>query len=215
MEQVQQGSKFGKWTAVEKTGRHWTVRCECGAISRALAFDLRSKKTTMCRACKYSLTRGVRRPEVATHGMADSPTQWVWSDMKRRCENPSRRGYANYGGRGIRVCDRWLHGDGVRNGFACFLADMGARPSSNHQIDRIDNDGDYTPENCRWVHRNGQNYNKRNTYRFTVFGCEHTLESAELAFGISRKTIYHRIHINGMDPERAVTQPLRGKRHYG
>lgn len=212
MRQIQVGSKFGKWTAIEKDGRQWIVRCECGAASRALPFDLRAGKTTMCRACKHSALRGVRRPSVTKHGMADSPTQWVWSDMKRRCLRPHARGYANYGGRGISVCERWVHGDGVRNGFECFLADMGARPSGDYQIDRIDNDGDYTPENCRWIHRNGQNYNKRTTFHFTAFGCRHTLESAELAFGIPRQTIYHRIHIGRMDPERAVTQPLRVRR---
>jgi hypothetical protein len=188
------------------------IRCQCGAESRALPFDLRTGKSTMCRACKYELRRGQKRPEITLHGLSDTPTQWVWSDMKRRCLSPGRRGYENYGGRGIRVCSRWLTGDGTRNGFECFISDMGARPSRNHQIDRLDNDGDYTPENCRWIHRDGQNYNKRNTYRLKAFGVEHTLESAEEAFGIPRSVIWRRIEYGGRTAEQAVTQPLRRTR---
>jgi hypothetical protein len=143
------------------------------------------------------------------HGLSDSPTQWVWSDMKRRCYSPHRRGYENYGARGIRVCDRWLHGDGARSGLECFIADLGARPSAGHQLDRIDNDGDYTPENCRWALRSEQDYNKRNTFRFSAFGREWTAAEAERHFGIRRQLIAHRIKVYGMDPERAVTKPAR------
>lgn len=185
-------------------------RCDCGAMSQALPYDLRSGKTTMCRACKAVAKRGKPRPEVTTHGMADTPTQQVWTDMKRRCLSPHRRGYANYGGRGIKVCDRWVNGDGERSGFHCFLADMGPRPSLQHQIDREDNDGDYTPSNCRWLLKSSQDYNKRNTFRFTAFGREYTLIEAEQAFGLPRQRIWHRISVNGMEPEAAVTKPLRG-----
>ena len=86
---------------------------------------------------------------------------------------------------------------------------MKERPSKNHQIDRKDNDGDYTPENCQWVEKSAQNYNKRNTFRFTVFGEEITLIEAELKFGINRNTLYHRLTIRKMNPEKAVTMPIR------
>jgi hypothetical protein len=202
-------NRFGKWVVFGQDGRHRLVRCDCGAESRALPYDLRVGKTTMCRACKYEEKRGQKRPDLAVHGLADSPTQWVWSDMKRRCYSPDRRGYENYGGRGIKVCDRWITGEGSSGGFACFLADMGERPSAEHQIDRIDNDGDYTPDNCQWVQRNAQNYNKRNTFRFTAFGKELTVEDAEAMSGIPRRTIWHRINVNKMSPEVAMTKPVR------
>lgn len=144
------------------------------------------------------------------HGFADSPTQCVWSDMKRRCLNPNRRGYENYGGRGITVCDRWVSGEDGKGGFECFLEDMGPRPSTAHQIDRRDNDGPYCKGNCRWVRKSAQNYNKRNTFRFVAFGKSMTLKQASDRFDMPMDAIYQRLR-RGFIPEDAVTRPLGDK----
>lgn len=98
------------------------------------------------------------------HGMSGTPEYWAWRDMKKRCLNPHSHEFINYGGRGIRVCDRWL------NSFAAFLVDVGRRPSPKHSIDRIENDGNYEPGNCRWATVREQLANRRTTSWVTFRG---------------------------------------------
>lgn len=127
---------------------------------------------------------------------------YIWSDMKRRCLKKHHKAYKNYGARGISVCDRWLS-------FESFLFDMGYRPE-NKSMDRIDNDGDYSPENCRWVDRKTQNNNRR-MCRMISFGNRYfTLkqiwEKYPKHIGVTYRSFHRRIS-NGCSLEKALFTP--------
>lgn len=134
------GQRFGRLTAIQfshfdKSGTHWLFRCDCGSEKVIKGNVVRRGNSTSC-GCLW-------RPHSHKLKGIASPTYVVWMGMKARCGNPKATDYHLYGGRGIKVCQRWLK-------FPGFLEDMGVRPEGT-QLDRIDNDKGYSQDNCRWV----------------------------------------------------------------
>lgn len=129
-----------------------------------------------------------------------SPEYACWKNLRRRCCDPNNRQYPDYGGRGISVCARWYFS------FENFYEDMGPRPSPDHSIERIENNGNYEPGNCKWATRAEQNRNRRNTH-FVMLGDERLcLAEAVRVVGLDRSTIRRRLK-RGWDMDRALTTP--------
>lgn len=130
--------------------------------------------------------------------MSTSPEYAVWNEMIARCTRPSSKGWQLYGGRGIKVCERWQK-------FVAFIEDMGPRPGPRYTVERVDNSGNYTPENCRWATFTEQARNTRKNRTLTAFGQTRTIaEWAEIT-GLKYMTLYQRVATYGWDTERALT----------
>lgn len=132
------------------------------------------------------------------HGQTRSPEWRAWTAMRRRCYGVNQPGWADYGARGITVCDRWL-GD---SGFENFLSDMGKKPSTTHQLDRINVDKGYSPENCRWTTKAEQNRNQRKTVWCLVDGVKMCLSEAARAVGMMPNALFQRMYRGKALPER-------------
>lgn len=190
------GQVFGRLTVLRFShtdNRHavWTCRCSCGRFIDVPANRLQSGNTRSCGCLSVDASKA-RNPRIfIKHGHARkgrlTPEYTAWMRMNQRCGNENNPKYPDYGGRGIRVCDRW------RDSFAAFLADMGPRPSANHSIDRIDVNGDYEPKNCRWATLKQQARNKRNTRLVEHEGQAKTLAEWAEVTGINSGTIHDRI----------------------
>lgn len=154
--------------------------------------DLKKGHTSSC-GC-------LRRETLRTHGLSRSvPEYCVWECMIARCRNPSRSWFHLYGGRGISVCERWLN-------FENFLADMGPRPTPDHSLDRVNNDGNYEPGNCRWATRIEQANNTRINKRVEFEGQTKSVAEWSRLYGLSRGILSSRLRA-GWPTDLAVTTP--------
>ena len=195
------GQRFTRLLAIKLAGRtkggdaKWGCICDCGKIRNVISSNLVNGTTKSC-GC-YSRDMSKR----TIHGLARTNKYKRWNSMKGRCYNKNNKDYKYYGARGIGVCTRW------RNSFENFYADMGERPEGR-SLDRIDNDGDYSPENCRWATQTEQNNNRRDTVMCTLNGKTQSLHSWAKELGIKHITLYKRFK-KGWSAHKTLTTPVK------
>lgn len=177
----------------------WRCRCECGKECEVATKYLTSGRTVSCGCVRAEKASTLAK----THGKSKRPEHKVWKKIRQRCTNESNLSFPNYGGRGIKMCSRWL------NSFEAFIEDMGERPSRDHSIERIDNDGDYEPSNCIWATKDVQSRNTRRTVFVVYRGERHKLCDLCDSRGMRTATVRSRIK-SGWGVERAIDTPIGG-----
>ena len=206
---IEIGQRYGKWTvlrpaATATRGGSWVCQCECGLLREQLRCVLLAGRSTSCKSCSQA-AKMRECPTRLSHGHTragrKTPEYVAWKSMRQRCLDPASNSYPNYGGRGVRVCERWL------DSFEAFLEDVGRRPGKGYSIDRLDSDGHYEPGNVRWATRTEQARNRRSNHRITAAGVTLTMAEWEARNGWRRGVVANRLR-SGWDPARAVTAPL-------
>jgi hypothetical protein len=195
--------KFGRWTVLRTNARRCADRsvmdeclCECGTVRTVRRRSLQTGVSVSCGCSVPDATRAFH----TKHGQSRTRLYGIWHSMKVRCDSNHPR----YGGRGIRVCERW------RESFENFALDMGPRPPGA-TLERKDNDGDYEPSNCRWATWAEQGVNRRNTAFLIVDGVKRSLADCAREYGIKRNVLDMRIKA-GWETERALSFPVRKMR---
>jgi len=186
------GQRFGRLVAVSFDSRGprgralWSFRCDCGTEATKRTDAVLSGQVQSC-GC---LQRESRKLVNTKHGQnpkgGPTPEYRCWQNMMTRCRNQNYEKRHSYGGRGISVCERWEN-------FEAFFADMGQRPSPAHSIDRVDNDGNYEPGNCRWATLAEQTRNRRSNHIITFQGQQMCLKDACALAGQPYKTVWTRV----------------------
>lgn len=201
------GLKSGRLTAIKYIGQNkrganlWQCNCECGGTSVVVASDLRAGTIRSCGCLKKEMTSLTK----TKHHQSGTPLYSVWLGIKDRCLNPKSKQYFNYGGRGITVCDEWLGEYGSTN-FCKWSLDNGYKKGL--ELDRIDVNKGYSPDNCRWVSNSVQANNKRTTRFITYNGKTQSLADWCREYKLPYVTIQGRLS-NNWDFERAITTPIK------
>ena len=200
------GKKFGPLlvlgeVASKEAKGYWEVRCDCGKIATKAANEL-LRKNRPIRGCSHqcAISRSLLASQRTTHGRSGTPLYIAWRNLLDRTQNPKHSAYKNYGGRGIQVCERW------RKGFSFFLLDMGASWQKGLEIDRIDNEQGYSPENCRWATRKENSRNRRSTIYRDGFPLDWREQAKSR--GMKWSTLHYRIQ-HGWSWEKICNTPTQ------
>lgn len=201
------GEKFGRLNVVRFAGKRinslgypvwfWECKCDCGNMVFARGTSIACGESKSCGCFQRDDASRVH----TIHGLSNSPEYKTWTAIRDRCFNPNTEFWRYYGGRGVKVCDRWMD-------FENFFADMGVRPSSKHSIERRNTNGDYEPSNCCWATWVDQSRNRRSNRIITFNGQQKCLAEWSEITGIKTDTIASRIR-NGWSPELALTRPAQ------
>lgn len=191
--------RFGRLTVSSFVGddkhgnKMWQCRCDCGNAKVVRGQHLKAGLIRSC-GCFHDECSAVAN---RTHGKRKAKVYSVWGAMLARCRNPNNKRFKDYGGRGIKICESWLH-------FENFLADMGEPPEGG-TLDRIDGNGNYAPGNCTWSTHTQQARNRRSTVHVTVDGVTKPLGAWVEESGLKYATVWRRIFICGWSPKDAIT----------
>jgi hypothetical protein len=170
------GKKFGRLTVLgmghrSATSRqwYWKCRCDCGTEKEIMGCNIRAGVAESCGCLQKERASKANK----VHGKSRTKTHTAWKNIKQRCLNPKNNHFHDYGGRGIKICDKW------KNSFAAFDADIGIPPSPEHTLDRIDNNGNYEPGNVRWVTGLDQIRNRRVSVYIEMDGRKHLKQTCD------------------------------------
>lgn len=199
------GRKFTRHTilgfaGIKNSMSYWFCECICGRIKKVQAAALQNGMSQSC-GC---MSREQLIQRLTTHGLTHHPLRKTWTNIKSRCYNRKNTAYPNYGGRGIKVCDRW------RESFKNFLDDMGESPFIGATVERVDNNKGYSPDNCEWANHIKQANNKRNNRNFTFRGKTQSLSVWARELRVSRSGLRYRLE-NNWNIEKAFTTPMSTK----
>lgn len=200
---IKQGDRFFRLVVIRKTeiknkeNRYkWECLCDCGNKTLAYSNQLKHGQKTSCGCIRSDCQK--------THGMKYHPLYSTWRGMISRCTNKKNKEWHSYGGRGINVCDRWMD---INN----FISDMGEKPTPAHSLDRVNNNGNYEPSNCRWATSKEQGKNKRDTIFIEYKGVSRPLVEWADIKGVKRQTMYMRYRRGYTNEEIVNGKPSKTK----
>jgi len=182
--------------------RYWKCKCDCGNSTIVNGGNLQSNNTKSCGCNNYS--------KHVTHHLSQTRFYRIWFGIKERCNNPKNKAYHNYHGRGIKLCERWLKFENFRDDmYKSYLIHYGKYRKLNTTVDRINNNGNYSPDNCRWATKYQQSNNLRNNVLLKFNNKVLTISEWSKITGINKHTIYSRLYNYKWTIDKALTKPVK------